>query len=96
MSADVAVRPEVDEHTLIDEQFAIELPCDIGQVWPELPRPHGPAKWVGLKLCGHHRLLCEDCRQMYLNLQAKVAHNTCATCADEAKFTGFELISRRT
>jgi hypothetical protein len=95
MSVDVEVRPEADAFTLVGDQFAIELPCDIGQVWPELDAPHGPAKWIGLKSCGHHRLMCEECKEMYLNLQAKYAHNTCANCDDQALFTGFELISRR-
>ena len=95
MTTEVEIRPEHDELTILDDQFAIELPCDIWKIWPELNRPHPPAMWIGVKACGHHRLMCEPCREMYLNLQAKTAYNVCSTCWDEAKFLRFELVDKR-
>lgn len=73
----------------------IEIPCDIGQIWPELNVDHEAARWIGLKECGHHRLLCEACKGMYLILAAKTAFNRCTNCDAEGKFVSFELMRGR-
>lgn len=95
---DVDTRPVEDERIVLDEQFEIELPCDGPRIWPERIRPHNtPAKWIGLKTCGHHRLLCGDCKEFYLNLLARSAGFGCAECGDWrdlVDFIGFELINK--
>jgi hypothetical protein len=88
-----------DERVVLDDAFEFEIPCDGPQVWPErIPDHSVPAKWIGLKGCGHHRLLCEDCKELYLDLMADRGGvffcHQCQTIKAETNFIGFELINK--
>lgn len=83
---------------VLDDQYEFEIPCDGPRIWPERIGEHShPAKWIGLKKCGHHRLLCDECKEMYLNLMAHTPAFYCPQCddiKDENNFYGFELINK--
>jgi len=88
-----------DERVVLDEDFGFDLPCDGPRIWPEKIKDHSdPARWIGLKRCGHHRLLCSECKEMYLNLIAHTPAFHCPQCGGgyrtESNFFGFELIDR--
>lgn len=96
MHQDVEVLPREDEAIVLDEAFEFEIPCDGPRVWPEFLGEHDtPAKWIGLKTCGHHRLFCSECKERYLDLIAEEPFFTCRECGDKGQnFLGFELINR--
>lgn len=96
MHQDVDVLPREDERVVLEEDFNFELPCDGHRIWPErIPEHAEPAKWVGLKSCGHHRLFCSGCKELYLNLIAHGPFFSCAECgATGQTFLGFEPINK--
>lgn len=87
---------EVDERVVLEEGFEFELPCDGPRIWPERIHEHSdPAKWIGLKTCGHHRLFCQMCKDGYFELMTMDPIFTCAECGDKGRsFIGFELINK--
>lgn len=89
--------PEREDVTSLLPDF--EIPCDGPRVWPEAIKPHDtPAKWVALKKCGHHRLLCEDCKELYLQQITKADIGwICAQCEGpkgSSGIIGFELLRK--
>lgn len=96
MHQDVEVLPVEDERVVLDEAFNFDIPCEGPQADPnKLGDCTAVAKWIGLKPCGHHRLLCGDCKEYFLNRIALFVHFTCGVCGQgEATFYGFELINR--
>lgn len=99
--SNVDVLPVEDERVVLDEAFEFEIPCDGPRIWPErFPDHSDPAKWIGFKTCGHNRLLCGQCKEVYLNLLAFDPAFSCAECGDphlrggRSKFLGFELINK--
>lgn len=96
MHQDVEVLPVEDEAIVLDEAFEFEIPCEGHIIWPEKISSHDePARWIGLKKCGHHRLFCGECKEFYLNMMAHDPVFTCRECRDkDSKFLGFELINR--
>ncbi len=88
-----------EDQVVLDDQFGFEIPCDGPRIWPEVLGEHStPAKWIGLKRCGHHRLLCQDCKDFYLEDMAQAKSFSCAECGgnryQDSIFIGFELINR--
>jgi hypothetical protein len=96
MHQDVDVLPVEDERVVLEEGFEFEIPCEGPIIWPERIGEHdAPAKWIGLKTCGHHRLFCQQCKDGYLDLMAEDPIFTCRECGDKGRtFIGFELINR--
>lgn len=89
-------QPVEDERVVLDEAFEFEIPCEGPQAWPEvLGSCDQPAKWIGLKKCGHHRLFCGDCKEFYLDRMALNTAFHCGVCGEtDTVFYGFELINR--
>lgn len=85
-----------DERVVLDEAFNFEIPCEGPQAWPEaLGHCDQPARWIGLKKCGHHRLFCDDCKEFYIARMEQFSHFTCGVCGEGGSmFIGFELIDR--
>lgn len=91
--------PEREDITTTDlssfEEF--EIPCDGPRIWPERIKEHDfPARWVGVKNCGHSRLLCDGCKTFYQNLLAKVPYFKCDDCGHsrmESTFVYFEPLN---
>lgn len=96
MHQSVDVLPVEDERFVLDEDFSFEIPCEGPQADPvKLAHCDAAAKWIGLKSCGHHRLLCGDCKEFFLNRMAQGTHFICGVCWEGgALFYGFELINR--
>ena len=97
MHQNVDVLPVEDERVVLDEAFEFDIPCEGPQAYPEvLGHCDRAAKWIGLKLCGHHRLFCGDCKDFYLNLMSAYDGTfRCNACDDYgSRFLGFELINR--
>jgi hypothetical protein len=89
--------PEQIELIDLSEEHEFEIPCDGPRIWPERIAPHNaPAEWIGIKACGHSRLLCTACKDLYLRLGPLWASFRCVDCTDRAgdtKFITFEALN---
>lgn len=85
------VPPEVDVDTSVLENMEFEIACDVSKLRAQLeaaglpPCKDEPAQWIGLRpnCCAsspRYRLLCDFCRKVYLNWQAKQAAISCPHC----------------
>lgn len=94
--ADTEVIHEEDLDISLDEFEEIDVPCEAAQFNEKLPPDHAPpAQWIGLKDCGHHRLLCNDCKEGVLRVQAHWPYWYCGVCLQKGmRWLGFERLSK--
>lgn len=101
------IPPEVDVDTSCLEEMEFEIACDIGQLRRQheasgFPPCQGdPAKWVAWRVgcCGQgaqYRLVCDFCKKVYQNWQAKQAVITCVHCgAVTGGFASFTPLNKK-
>lgn len=85
------VVPDTDRRIVEDLEFAI--PCEVPNLRVQFPGeapvcPGDPAKWVAWRAnccpeSPRYRLLCDSCKNVYQNWEARRARILCVSCHKE-------------